>query len=666
MTRSCEFVRLLFGSLAFVILWLWPTVSLSYDPARDHVCSAFCDGDPAPTRTVRPSGNTEAIDRYNRAIELSNQANVLAEKHRWQEALSIDPGNTPARSHMLGVQGRIANEECYALNNQHIFEAAVAKCNEALTNYDQALALNPKEGWANTNYDGLRKFLADLNRYLSDESHKQDLIALGRRVSSLVESRHFAEAEDLVGAALKRNPNNAWLHQELGYVYAHQDKWAEALQEDRAAYKLEPTASRRASLVNSLIVVQYNALARKRVEEAVALDKEAFALDPTDRRVRENLNTNLQTLFTEAIDRKNMLAQADAVSDGLRLLPQEPTYHFLQGDLLRSQGKISQAQAAYADAMRISPNVALDIADKWAAHGQPHAAENAYRVDLEWQESNHRPATQIAGLHGLIGETRANNGDYAGAITEFKRAVSIDPDRALLHTLLADTYQKNGNLAEARRELARATALGDHGDLANTVEEKLASADHKSTPRAERSAPPQTRQGQLYKEGGALRQAKATSNYGKRATETTGPEPLTVPGGPNEDASVLAGKIFNTGAPAPAGTAVNSVQSPPSLTQTQRQELIDRDPIVQQYRAQQQASERAEAAHDQRRAEVQKEYDRASGDAKAKLGLDLVRETQATADARSAAFAAKFNAENRAKNVMLGAPDLLPAGVNNP
>ena len=62
-------------------------------------------------------------------------------------------------------------------------------------------------------------------------------------------------------------------------------------------------------------------------------------------------------------------------------------------------------------------------------------------------------------VHQLRGTALAQEGHYAEALTEFRRAVESDPDEPLVRTNLALTWIKFGDFSSARRELNAALAL---------------------------------------------------------------------------------------------------------------------------------------------------------------------------------------------------------------
>ncbi len=109
-------------------------------------------------------------------------------------------------------------------------------------------------------------------------------------------------------------------------------------------------------------------------------------------------------------------------------------------------------------------------------------------------------------------------------------------------------------------------------------------------------------------------------------------------------------------------TTGGSVATPPAAPHytPEQQKLVDNDPEVQQYRATQASAEKDVAEHQARVDTLQQKYDHGDQATKAQVSVELVYEKQAASAAQSVADAAKINADERAKKVIEGAPDLLP------
>jgi hypothetical protein len=189
----------------------WSLPALAFNPETDHVCRANCGGGNSGSGGTRreSSGDSAAIERWNRSSDLSNEATQLGNQHRWgeaiakyQQAIATDPTNFYAKGLFNGMLGRIAQEQCYNLFNQHSYRAALAKCQEARGDYERAAQFWSDEGWATTNYPSLMEFLPRL----AGAARKEDLDATGKLVSSLLDQGRAAEAWQAASDLMRRNP----------------------------------------------------------------------------------------------------------------------------------------------------------------------------------------------------------------------------------------------------------------------------------------------------------------------------------------------------------------------------------------------------------------------------------------------------------------------------
>jgi Flp pilus assembly protein TadD len=82
--------------------------------------------------------------------------------------------------------------------------------------------------------------------------------------------------------------------------------------------------------------------------------------------------------------------------------------------------------------------------------------------------------TQHADVYNLLGFSLRKTGDYAGALTFYKKALDWDGDHKGAHEYLGELYVETGQLAKAREHLAILERLCPRGceereDLANAI-----------------------------------------------------------------------------------------------------------------------------------------------------------------------------------------------------
>ena len=65
----------------------------------------------------------------------------------------------------------------------------------------------------------------------------------------------------------------------------------------------------------------------------------------------------------------------------------------------------------------------------------------------------------IADVFNLLAFSQRNNGDYTSALSNYMRALALDPDHVGAHEYLGELYVKTGEMAKARALLARLEQL---------------------------------------------------------------------------------------------------------------------------------------------------------------------------------------------------------------
>jgi tetratricopeptide (TPR) repeat protein len=129
--------------------------------------------------------------------------------------------------------------------------------------------------------------------------------------------------------------------------------------------------------------------------------------------------------------------------------------HSSLGLVLRSEGKLAEAEAHFQRAISIKPDyafahtnlgVVFELQNKLAQAAAQH--EEALRI---------RP--DYAKAHNNLGIVRSKQGRLAEAIARFERAVEIRPVYALAHTNLGAALIRRGDLVQAIAHLERAVRI---------------------------------------------------------------------------------------------------------------------------------------------------------------------------------------------------------------
>ncbi len=154
-----------------------------------------------------------------------------------------------------------------------------------------------------------------------------------------------------------------------------------------------------------------------RLEEAVALQLQALAVDPNLEQAHVNL-VSLYGRLGRPADAEKHYRQAVALN------PNFAEGHYNYGVLLYGQQKYREAKEAFARAVEINPYHAEaqhNLGQMLEHEGRLDAAAERYRQSLA---SN--PGYRLAHFH--LGRILVNRRDYAGAIAHFEKTLSPEDD----------------------------------------------------------------------------------------------------------------------------------------------------------------------------------------------------------------------------------------------
>lgn len=261
----------------------------------------------------------------------------------------------------------------------------------------------------------------------------------------------FRDAEPLWRDTLKKNPNSALAHNNLGTVYAqraieftspglspdqqppaYRELLTEALDHFRTAILLDPhTVGLRINAANALIGLG-------NIDEA---QKEFIAA--------KSANTNSAIgpfnlgLFDEELGKA---AEAESeYRDALRIWPDYGAAHGALGRLLNKQGKQTEAEKEFVQAAKLQPtdtSVHLELAAALAASGKSAEAISEYQTALALE-----PRTTDARLR--LANLLLKSNKFDEAAHQLKTALKMKPDFAEAHSLYGKLLQDRKQYAEA-------------------------------------------------------------------------------------------------------------------------------------------------------------------------------------------------------------------------
>lgn len=172
-----------------------------------------------------------------------------------------------------------------------------------------------------------------------------------------------------------------------------------------------------------------------RLEEAIAHQQNAIALDPHDSNAYSNL-----ALLCDA--HGHSMAAIAAYQHALSLNPRSVTVFYNLGELLGRQGDRSGAEACYRQAIALDPACIpayANLAELLNRQGQTGAAIGCCRQILTLDPHS-------AQAHRQLGIALSDQGDLAAAQTCYEQALAIAPTDAETHFCLAELLLQQGQL----------------------------------------------------------------------------------------------------------------------------------------------------------------------------------------------------------------------------
>ena len=242
------------------------------------------------------------------------------------------------------------------------------------------------------------------------------------RGGELSRMRSYAEAEQVLRAALELEPDNPDLHFELNWVLNEHKKWELPVGEYRPPLRPQPDDA----------AAHYNlglGLDRQGdLDGAVAEYRIATRLQPDFAEAHDSLGT--------ALDRQGDLDGAVAeYSSAIRLQPDFAEAHDSLGTALARQGDLDGAVAEYRTAIRLQPD--------------------------------------FANAHYHLGSALARKGDLDGTVAEYRTAIRLKPDFAWAHALLGLALETKGDRRAPLEELRTAHLLNPKNSFIAEQYERL-------------------------------------------------------------------------------------------------------------------------------------------------------------------------------------------------
>jgi Flp pilus assembly protein TadD len=233
-----------------------------------------------------------------------------------------------------------------------------------------------------------------------------------------IQSGHDSDAQEDFRAILRLDPNNASAHANLGTIaFRHRD-FTEASKEFRAALGLQP------SLWNATAFLGMSEFALGKTEEAKPLLESGFE-HVQDPKLRSQVGTDLAAVYRASNDLPHALDVARALAQAE---PDDPSILYL-------------SYRTYSDL----------------------AAQTLSKLATVAPESPQ--------MHQILAQAMASQDDFQGAISQYRRALEIDPHFPGVHfqigqlTLANSTTEPSRQIAEKEFQTALAADPGDADSL---------------------------------------------------------------------------------------------------------------------------------------------------------------------------------------------------------
>jgi tetratricopeptide (TPR) repeat protein len=178
-------------------------------------------------------------------------------------------------------------------------------------------------------------------------------------------------------------------------------------------------------------------------------------------------NPLIQSNLGFALAAQGKMDQALAhYAEALRLKPDLADTHNNLGMALAAQGKMDQAMAQYAEALRLKPGLAgahNNLGLALAAQGKMDQAMAQYAEALRLQPD-------FAGAHNNLGLALAAQGKMDQAVAQYAEALRLQPDLAKVHNNLGLALAAQGKMDQAMAHYAEALRLKpDYAEAHNSL-----------------------------------------------------------------------------------------------------------------------------------------------------------------------------------------------------
>ncbi len=183
---------------------------------------------------------------------------------------------------------------------------------------------------------------------------------------------------------------------------------------------------------------------------ALNLQNPAIVADELRTLLQRTNSIDARVLLIEAQRRNKRLDEALSTCRALiKDYPQNPSFPFLLGTLMRQQGSLNEARSAFRRSLDLSPGNLLSLYQ--LVDVEIAAADQDAALRLIQAEAVKR--TNSPALKYLEGRVYASRRQWSEAEAALKNCIEIEPNFSGAYQMLANIYLANTNLAAAAREM---------------------------------------------------------------------------------------------------------------------------------------------------------------------------------------------------------------------
>lgn len=227
--------------------------------------------------------------------------------------------------------------------------------------------------------------------------------------------------------ALEIRPKEADIHCNLGNALRQQGRLEEVIACSRRALELNP----RLSMAHNNLGLALAGLGER--DQAVTSYRQALALNPRYVEALDNLGNVLRDLG----QRREAL---EIYRQAVELNPRRPEAHCNVGNAFFEMRKLEEAAMAFRQALALRAEFApahLGLALTLRQQRRPAEAEEACQAALRFDPNGVDALAHTSSGLALLGELRADRGQFEDAEKLFRRALEIDPTSSSAHASIA-------------------------------------------------------------------------------------------------------------------------------------------------------------------------------------------------------------------------------------